>query len=264
MSHLTRRNFLKLGGAALLSTALRGFNFQDTGFMPPPIVYHGSRNQHAIALTYDDCYHADVLEQLNEMVTPYPDFHFTFFAVGDAITNCELADPGIWRRLYNRGHEIGYHTMQHIDTNLMSTQAMLADFDQWNNVLHQALGFLPEIHFAKSPFNDVSPSFEQLCSERGLVDTRYSIGYEGQTVDDGLYAAARTQNGDIVQMHTYQDPAKGRQDVAISALVIPYLAGIGFSLVTMTKLYGDLLREQNSSNGCEVGTGASLTRTCVE
>jgi len=264
MSHLNRRDFLKLGGLALLSTAFSGFNIQAADFTPPPIDYHGSRYYHKIALTIDDCWHPDVLEQLNEMVAPYPDFHFTFFAIGDALQINEVKDPGVWRRLVSRGHEIGYHTMHHIDTNVMSTQTMLADFDQWNNVLHQVLGFLPIVHFAKSPYNDVSPSFEQLCSERSLVDTQYSISYEGQTVDDGLNAAAYTQNGDIVQMHTYQDPAKGRQDVAILAKVIPYLAGQGFSLVTMTKLYGDLLQEQNSSDGCEVGTGASLTRTCVE
>ena len=264
MSHLSRRDFLKLGSAALLSTAVSGFILQGADFTPPPIVYHGNRDYHYIALTFDDCYHAEVLEQLNEMIAPYPDFHFTFFAVGDALQNAEIADPGIWRRLYSRGHEIGYHTMHHFDTNTMSSKEMLVDFDQWNNVLHQALGFLPPVRFAKSPYNDVSQSFEELCSERGLVDTRYSIGYEGQTAEDGLNAAARTQNGDIVQMHTYQDPANGRQDVAISAKVIPYLAQQGFGLVTMTKLYDDLLLQQNSSDGCDAGAGESLSRTCVE
>ena len=264
MSHLTRRDFLKLGGAALLSTALSGFDIQGADSTPPPIVYHGSRDHRYIALTFDDCWHPDVLEQLDQAAAPYPDFHFTFFAVGDALQINEVKDPGIWRRLVSRGHEIGYHTMHHIDTNLMSAQAMLADFDQWNNVLHQALGFLPEVHFAKSPYNDVSSSFEALCSERGLVDTRYSTSYEGETVEDGLNAASRTQNGDIVQMHTYQDPNKSRQDASISAQVIPYLAQQGFGLVTMTQLYDDLLLEQNSSDGCDVGTGNSLTRTCVE
>ena len=120
MSHLTRRDFLKLGGAALLTTALRGFNFQNTGFIPPPIVYHGNRYYHKIALTIDDCWHPDVLEQLNEMVAPYPDFHFTFFAVGDekqSIFSFQGAAPAMFdamrsakrhligsqRRLLNRG-----------------------------------------------------------------------------------------------------------------------------------------------------------------
>ena len=95
---LSRRNFIKLGGAALLSTAFSGFNIAKRRLHPPPIVYHGNRDQHYIALTFDDCWHPEVLEQLNEMVAPYPDFHFTFFAVGDALQINEVKDPGVWRR----------------------------------------------------------------------------------------------------------------------------------------------------------------------
>jgi hypothetical protein len=67
-----------------------------------------------------------------------------------------------------------------------------------------------------------------------------------------------------VQMHTYEDPNNNRLDVSITARVLPFLAGQGFQLVTMTELYNDLLREQNSSSGCNIGTGESLTRTCLD
>ncbi len=261
---LSRRDFIKLSGAALLSTAFSRWNLQGNNLASPPIVYHGSRNHHSIALTFDDCWHPEVLEQLNEIAAPYPNIHFTFFAVGDALQINEVKDPGIWRRLISRGHEIGYHTMHHYDANIMSANSMIADFDQWMGVLHQVMGFEPTVHFAKPPYDDISTSFKALCSERNLVLTMYSIGYEGTTVTDGLNAAAHTQNGDIAQMHTYQDPAKGRLDAAISAQVIPYLFEQGFSLVTMTKLYDDLLLEQNNSNGCDIGSGESLTRTCIE
>ena len=65
-------------------------------------------------------------------------------------------------------------------------------------------------------------------------------------------------------MHTYEDPNNNRLDVSITAKVLPYLADRGFQLVTMTELYNDLLREKNSSSGCDIGNGASLTRTCLE
>ncbi len=261
---LSRRDFIKLGGAALLSTAFSGLNIQSANITPPPIVYHGSRNHRYVAVTFDDCWHPDVLEQLNEMVAPYPDFHLTFFAVGDALQINEVKDPGVWRRLVSRGHEIGYHTMHHYDPNTMSANGLVNDFDQWLDILHQVLGFEPNVRFAKPPYDDISPSFETLCNQRNLVLTMYSIGYEGATVEDGLNAATHTQNGDIAQMHTYEDPNKGRLDASISEKVIPYLADQGFGLVTMSKIYDDLLIEQNSSNGCDVGTGESLTRTCVE
>ncbi|HUI88184.1 MAG TPA: polysaccharide deacetylase family protein [Anaerolineales bacterium] len=261
---LSRRDFLKLSGAALLSAAFRRFDLPGGQLAPPPIVYHGSRDKRYIALTFDDCWHPEVLEQLDQMAAPFPDFHFTFFAVGDALQINEVKDPGVWRRLVSRGHEIGYHTMHHYDPNTMSAQGLLDDFDQWMDILHQVLGFQPEIRFAKPPYDDISLSFEALCNQRNLVLTMYSIGYEGATVDDGLNAATHTQNGDIAQMHTYEDPNKGRLDASISAKVIPYLAQQGFGLVTMSKLYDDLLIEQNSSSGCDIGSGESLTRTCLE
>jgi len=260
---LSRRDFLKLGGAALFTTAFSRFNLPQTKPVGAPVIYHGSRNYPNIAVTLDDCWHPDVLDQLREMVTPYPGFCLTFFAVGDAIWINETLSPGIWRRIYQGGHEIGYHTMHHYDPSTMSSKALIADFDQWTNTLHQALGFLPPVHFAKPPYDDLSPSFMDLCQARGLVATMYSMGY-GESVEDCLRIASRTQNGDIVQMHTYQDPNQGRFDVAIAEKVFPYLAGQGFSLVTMSKLYDQLLQDQNNSSGCYIGPGASLTRTCIE
>jgi peptidoglycan/xylan/chitin deacetylase (PgdA/CDA1 family) len=215
-------------------------------------------------MTFDDCWHPEVLGQLSEMVAPFPGFHFTFFAIGDAILIDETVHPGIWKQLVEQGHEIGYHTFHHVDPIVMSSKDLIADFDQWMDTLHQTLGFRPIVHFARPPYDDITPSFQVLCRERGLVATLYSIGYEAPNADQGLSYAARTQNGDIVQMHTYEDPNNDRLDVSITAKVLPYLAENGFQLGTMTELYNDLLREQNSSSGCDTDSGASLTRTCLD
>ena len=263
---ISRRDFLKLGGAAFLATAF-GNLYQvgaDSNLPLPLPIYHGSRLYPRLAMTFDDCWHPEVLEQLSEMVGPYPGFHFTFFAIGDAILIDETLHPGVWKQLYEKGHEIGYHTFHHVDPIVMSPKDLIADFDHWLNTLHQVLGFQPEVHFARPPYDDITPSFQTLCQERRLVATLYSIGYEAPNIDQGLNNAARSQNGDIVQMHTYEDPVNNRLDVSITAMILPFLAGKGFQLVTMTELYNDLLREQNSSSGCDIGSGASLTRTCLE
>jgi hypothetical protein len=47
-------------------------------------------------------------------------------------------------------------------------------------------------------------------------------------------------------------------------LAIPYLIEQGMPMVTLSKLYDDLLREQNQSDGCDVGAGNSATRTCID
>ena len=263
---ISRRDFLKLSGAALMAATFGNIDLaQADGSQPLPLpIYHGSRLYPRVAMTFDDCWHPEVLAQLNEMVAPYPDFHFTFFAIGDAILIDETVRPGIWKQLYEKGHEIGYHTFHHVDPIVMSSKNLIDDFDQWMNTLQQILGFKPVVRFARPPYDDITPSFQILCQERGLVATLYSIGYEAPNIDEGLKNATLTQNGDIVQMHTYEDPNNDRLDVSITAKVLPYLAQQGFQLVTMTQLYNDVLREQNSSSGCDIGTGESLTRSCLE
>lgn len=260
----SRRDFLKLGGTAVLSAAFGGLARTEPSSTAPPVIYHGSRNFRKIAMTFDDCWHPDVLQKLIAMLEPYPDFHFTFFAVGDAIEIDEILKPGIWKRLYQGGHEIGYHTYHHTDPQVMSTESLVADFDAWTALLNRVLGLEAKVHFARPPGDDLSVSFQELCRQRGLVATMFSAGFEAPNMTESMSAASRAANGDIVQMHTYQDPPNGRFDVDITAKAVPYLVQKGFALVTVSELYGDLLREQYDSSGCETGAGIALTRTCLD
>jgi hypothetical protein len=123
--------------------------------------------------------------------------------------------------------------------------------------LNQVLGFEYKVHFMRPPYDIISPTMEVLCQERGLVATMFSIGGGGEpkvvvkAVQDG-------KNGDIVQMHIRT------QDYNSSVQVFPWLKENNWELVTMSKLYDDYLREQVNSDGCDVNTVNSLTRTCVE
>ncbi len=259
---LSRRDFLKLSAASLLATGLSRLPIELPRSSALQVIYHGSRRLPKIAMTYDDCYWVDVLEQLVALLDPYPSCHFTFFAIGDAIEKDEALRPGIWKRIYEKGHEIGYHTYTHVT--FPSTKDMLNDFDRWMNELQRVLGLAPEVHFARPPGNDLTYSFQELCEQRGLVVTQYSTGFEAATMADSMRLAERATNGDIVQMHTYQDPPNNRYDLTISQQAVPYLITKGYALVTMSQLYDDVLREQYSSDGCDIGPGSSLTRTCLQ
>ncbi len=255
---LSRRDFLKLSGATLLAAALSNIDMAGADeSTPAPLIYHGSRRHRYIALTYDDCYLLRRMQDLEKLLDEYPEIKITLFPVGVAILNLERQDAGIWKRFRDKGHEIGYHTFDHTDLSTMSTATALMDYDQWYAALTQVLGDPYPVHFVRPPYDIVSHTLDVLCRERGLVAVLYSIGGGGET-ENVMNALKMGKNGDIVQMHIRT------QDYKTSVEAYPWLRENNWDAVTLSKLYDDLLLEQNNSEGCDVGAGSALTRTCIE
>lgn len=258
---LSRRDFLKLSGAALLASAFTHLDLVEADSVSPPIIYHGSTLYPRIAMTYDDCDLLTRLHMLQQALIDNPEARVTLFPVGQALLNNESKEAGIWKWFFARGHEFGYHSFDHTNPGVMSSEKVLADYDKWQSALYQVLNDEPPVHFARPPFGVRSQSFLNMCIQRGLVVTMWSTGFGGP-LDVGIHAAQRVQNGDIVLMHTRQQP--GMEDMAVTAKVLPMLAQRGIQCVTLAQLYDDLLKEESNSYGCDTGIGESLTRTCLE
>ena len=258
MADLSRRDFLKLGGAALLSlSASQLAPLGDEPNFTAPLIWNGSRKFKRIAFTYDDCYLLYRMQTLEELLDQYPEFKVTFFPVGVKLVSLEQQDPGIWKRLVDKGHEIGYHTYDHVNIGVMSPAAALMDYDKWNATLTDVLGSPYPVRFIRPPYDIISYTLDVLCQERGLVAAMFSVGGGGEPADV-FRALQKAQNGDIVQMHIRT------QDYNSSVLSFPWLKENNWELVTMTKLYDDYLKEKINPAGCDIDTGNSLTRTCLE
>ncbi len=255
----SRRDFLKISGAALLGLA--GSRFiplqQQKDTFTAPLIYNGSRKHPYMAFTYDDCYLLKRMQDLEVLLNQFPDFHVTFFPIGAKLLDLDQQDKGIWKRLVEKGHEIGYHTFDHVNLGVMSPTTALEDFDKWNNALTEVLGAKYEVKFVRPTYDVISHTLDILCQERGLVAVLYSIGGGGEP-EIVMNAIRAGRNGDIVQMHIRT------QDYNSSVQAFPYLKQQGIGAVTLSHLYNDLLREQINSDGCELDTGPSLTRTCLE
>ena len=258
----SRRDLLKLAGASLLAASLPEISTRLGGALAQapataPVIWRGSSRHRYVALSYDDCYLVKRMQDLEALLAQFPEFKITLFPVGVALLSNEEKDPGIWKRFYENGHEIGYHSWDHINIGVMSPQAALADYDRWLEALVNVLGFQPAVHFGRPPFGVLSNSFDVICRERGLVNTIWSTGWGGE-LEIGLNAARRSRNGDIVLLHIRT------QDYNTSAQAYPWMRENGWGAVTLTKLYDDLLKEQNESIDCDTGAGTALTRTCLE
>lgn len=261
MTSLTRRDFLKLGGAALAASALGRVSeaLAASGAPAAPVIHHGSRRHPKIALTVDDNDLVHLMQKLENILDGFPGFHVTFFPVGTVLLSNEGKDPGIWKRLLGKGHEIGYHSFNHISMETWRTETIIADFDRWRDALRQVLQTEADVRFARPPYGNGSPQFLEMCRARGLVCTMWSWGWGGVDSADVLrYTVPKTKRGDIVLMHTRS------VDVETIAAALPWAAGQGLDAVTMRELYSDLQREQNQPKGCEASAGSSLTRTCMD
>ena len=269
MSSFNRRDFLRLGGAALAAAAVGPSRLVHAASRTAPIIYRGTDRFPRIAITYDDCDLVTRLHMLQEHLLDNPRARVTLFPVGRALLNNESKDPGIWKWFYSRGHEFGYHGWDHTDPWVLSNAQVLQDFDQWQNALYQVLGAQPRVRFSRPPYGNLSGSFLNMCTLRGQVATMWSTGFGG-TVDVGVTAAMRSRYGDIALMHTRNQPAipeirqEESRDMDITAKILPYFAGEGIECVTMSRLYDDLVIEQHNSSGCEVGIGQSLIRVCLD
>lgn len=257
MQSLTRRDFLKLSGLSMLSTAFLPISPASASYQEPLVFYQGSAFYNRIALTYDDCYLLTMLHRLEDILEQHPNVHITLFPVGEALLNNEGKDPGVWERFYKKGHEIGYHSYDHTNPQVVSPENVVADFDRWMDVLREVLGVEPTVRFARPPFGNTSPSFLYMCEQRGVVPTMWSTGWGGPTESVVSYTVPKIRRGDVVLLHTRQE------DMETTADALPEMAERGIQPVTLSRLYLDWLKERSESKGCSADP-TSFTRTCIE
>jgi len=257
MPAVSRRDFLKLGSLSLLSTALLPFEPVANIGQEQPVIYRIEERYNRIALTFDDCFLVSLLHRLEALLEQNPEARITLFPVGEALIYNEIKDSGVWKRFYDKGNEIGYHSFDHANLALFSPQEVLADYDRWLEALRAVLGIEPAVHFARPPFGITSKPFLNMCNQRGLVPTMWSTGWGGVTENIVKYTVPKVQPGDIVLLHTRPE------DVTTTEKAMPELARRNLQPVTLTHMYMDWIKAQNESAGCERNP-TSLLRTCIE
>ncbi len=256
---LTRRDFLKASYAMLwygmLSCARPGLATAAAS-VPPRIFWHGSRHLPYVSITFDDCYHSALLQDLERSLEAYPSIRVTFFPVGIALINTTSRDPQLWKRLLGKGHEIGYHGYAHEYPGKLSSAQMLSDFDKWLEACTQVLGEVPMVRFARPPYGDLSYSFLNLCVEQNLIPAMWSAIWAG-ALENARRKMARVRNGDIILLHVrYQDIENARE-------ALPIVQSLSLRAVTLSKLYS-ASEEDDASEGCVTSRFRHPSRPCME
>lgn len=273
MKPLSRRDILKLGGAGFLAAAFAPALRALQSTPANNVLAWGSKRQPKVALTVDDCYLAHIMQRMEKTLQANPQARVTFFPVGEALVSTNGKDPGIWKRIRDAGHDIGYHSFNHDDLATYSADEVFRDYDRWLKALGHVLeDENPKVRFARPPYGNVTPQFLDLCNQRGLVCTMWSWGWgsgipgdRGAVILDNAKEAItnlvpKTKPGQIILMHARAYSA----DAETLESGIPWLAEHKLRAVTLSEMYYDLQKEEHQSAGCDVDASPSLTRTCIE
>jgi cellulose synthase/poly-beta-1,6-N-acetylglucosamine synthase-like glycosyltransferase/peptidoglycan/xylan/chitin deacetylase (PgdA/CDA1 family)/spore germination protein YaaH len=231
----------------------------------PYVIQHSGYVPKALALTFDDGpdgrYTPQVLDELKKLGVKA-----TFFEIG---RNAE-SFPGLVRREYDEGHEIGNHTFNHPDLSTVTTERATLEINATQRAIQSITGHSTVLF--RPPYNaDSEPSTE---AEVGPVVLADRMGYVtiGEKIDptdwdleikesggskrpktaldiarlviDGVHDMARkNQEGNIILLHDAGGPRDAT--VASLALFVPELQREGYRFV----LVSDMMRR--SRDGIE-------------
>lgn len=198
-------------------------------------VYEVNTESKQVAITFDDGpdnrYTPQILDILKEN-----NVKATFFLVGRQIHK----DPDVVRRIYQEGHEIGNHTVNHPNLNKMSLDEIKGEIEDNNAKIKELTGHTPVLF--RSPYGNATEQVKNVLKENHLllinwsVDTRDWKAATPATILANVKAGVRP--GSIILQHSFGGK-KVRNTVEALPEEIKWLKEQGYSLVTVSELIAD-------------------------
>ncbi|MFC4562568.1 polysaccharide deacetylase family protein [Nocardiopsis mangrovi] len=183
-----------------------------------------------VALTFDDGpgeRTGEVLDALAEH-----DAKATFFVTGGPVGQ----HPGLVRRAFADGHEIGNHTVGHPDLAGLGAGGIRAELDPVTDVVRRETGYTMDL--MRPPYGSTNGTVEEVTRDLGTaqilwsVDTRDWKDRDADKVADRAVSGAAP--GAIILMHDIHDST-----VDAVPDIVERLDEKGYTMVTTSQLLGD-------------------------
>ncbi len=225
--------------AILLSTPLSA-NDDDLAeeMIPPPLdldmrgtslLWAGSPNKQAVALTFDDGPIPGKTGELLRILKENQAFA-TFFVVGSKASE----HPELIQQVIAEGHEVGNHTQSHRNLTKAGAKEIQAEVKLCQEAVNKAVGFRPTLF--RAPYGAANMTTLSVLSHFGLtavfwsIDTRDWAAKESSTITSAVLD--HIQNGDVILFHEHSSKT-------ITALpgIIQELQKRGFVCVSISQLF---------------------------
>ncbi|MCD8391054.1 MAG: polysaccharide deacetylase family protein [Firmicutes bacterium] len=215
-----------IAGAAALAACLLIFTGINSAVPPFSVggreipIYSVEREDNKIALTFDCAWNADDIERILDTLDEYG-CKATFFIVGD----WALKYPDSVKEIYDRGHEIGTHSMSHGDYTAMTTDEIIDDIYRCESVILNITGDRPVL--VRAPSGAYNDNVIRTCEENRRIYIQWSVDaldYPEDATEESIYnrAVSGTAAGDIILLHNGTEHTADVLPRILSALTRDY------------------------------------------
>jgi peptidoglycan-N-acetylglucosamine deacetylase len=225
-----------LATGGLLTGAALGV-FHPRAMLFGPVVWRGSPNSLAVALTFDDGPDPHYTGRIAEILNAHR-VRATFFCIG---RNLELYGA-LAKSLHGAGHQLENHTYSHnTGRDLFSTARLVKDLQRCQDVLRDLTGRVPTYY--RPAVGIRNPPVHAAARALGLTVVTWT-----HAARDGVFAltpprarsfAERAGAGSILALHDGQrlgNSALGEHTIRQLPLLLNRLKERGFSFQTLTEL----------------------------
>jgi poly-beta-1,6 N-acetyl-D-glucosamine synthase len=217
------------------------------------VVKREGKSNDKVALTFDDGPSSDwtpqILDTLKELNVPG-----TFFVIGENA----VGHPGLLRRMYNEGHEIGSHSYTHPNLGAVSDFRVRLELESTQRAIQSIIGrstilFRPPYNADSEPTTGEEVKPVAIASQMGYYTIGESVDPQdwslvnptrtggvrertSQEIADMIISDVKEHKGNVVLLHD----AGGDRHMTVEALriAVPKLQKAGFKFVAVSQLFG--------------------------
>ncbi len=190
----------------------------------------GNTNRKRIALTFDAGGPSTPTSSILDILAKHH-VHSTFFITGDWAN----PNPDLVRRIHNDGHELGNHTMHHIDLRTLSDVDVCNELTQAERVLSGITGVTTWSYY-RPPYGGRDNRVRSLAANLGYRTVYWTIDtldWQTTATSDSITKKVmdNLRNGVIVLMHAGSDIESKTLDGLMTQIEAK-----GYAMVTVSEV----------------------------
>jgi peptidoglycan/xylan/chitin deacetylase (PgdA/CDA1 family) len=223
--------FLPLASALAVVVVL-AFGAGDTAAASAREVWHGSRDDKVVALTFDDGWSTSRCSRILDILVAQQ-VPATFFPNAVYVRR----SPDFWRRVARLGFPIGNHTVNHRDLRELSSSAVFKEINRDREIVERITG-VPMIRVMRPPYGSYDKRTLRQTARAGfptllLWDVTASDTVRGKNDRSMIRDALRGRSGSVVVLH-----CGPKATPRILPKIIEGYRARGFRFVTVPALLG--------------------------